>query len=179
MFWVGRRYEPVEHTGTREERILGLLREWWDVGGGFMRMHATNRERARIERELLVLGVEIFEPSSGEEQGWIFGRDTSVPHGPRCVVEVRDGRSEVKTCHCDHKWKVWHEEGFEDGVGCEIDVDVYESMPLKRARSLGLTVAGTQMVAYTVDGDQIVSVKVGTKKEWIGPPRKTFSDSER
>lgn len=176
------KYEPEVHTGTRDERIRGLLREWWDVGGGLMRLHATTRERARIEAELLTLGVEVFE-GEDKDQGWIFGRDIMVPHGPRCVVETRGLLGEVQVCHCEYPWRAWREAGFEDGIGHEVEVDVYESMSMKEAKRRGLlhmrfTCGGTQSIIMDSRGRQYIDVKVGTRKEWVGPPR-TFADADR
>ena len=101
-----RRYEPTIHTGSREDRIFGLMREWCEVGGGLMRMFATARERERIEGELLILGVEVYEGDEADA-GWLVGRDVSKPHKPACGVRDLGMPTEHVVCVCDdYPWRV-------------------------------------------------------------------------
>lgn len=83
------RYTPAVHTGTREERILGLLREYADIDSdAMMRMHAKDREHDRIEGELAALGVEVWI-GDGVDEGYVLGREAAAPHAPACAPPDR------------------------------------------------------------------------------------------
>lgn len=85
------RYEPRIHTGTTEQRVLGLLAEFVAIEhSGMLRMHAKSRERYRIDRELDAMGYGLWGAfnSDGELTGreeWLIAREKSLPHEPQCT----------------------------------------------------------------------------------------------
>ena len=101
--------EPVKHTGTREEVILGLMRGWWDIDhDGMMRMHAQGAKEPdrcgdpgsqdRPEQKARGAGLAVH------------AREGPKPHGP--------ARATRTTAGCEPDFKVWRDEGLaEDGVG--------------------------------------------------------------
>jgi len=148
------KYEPVKHTGTREEVILGLMREWWDIQqDGAMRMHAQERETRRIEDRILSMGLEL-RAGSGKDDGWLFA--VRPPHGQTC---------DDSDCFCEPEFKVWREEGFEDGVGRWEQVDVYETVNVRDTQysTVGLT-------CWTCAAGRFADVVTGKKWVWVGPP---------
>lgn len=156
MYGYGGRYEPVKHTGTREEIILGLMREWWDIKDSVMRMHAQEREICRIESMLLDMGLEI-RVGSGPDDGWLFA--IRLPHGQTC---------NDSDCFCEPSFKVWREEGFEDGVGRWEQRAVYSMVEVGDPRyntDIGLT--HCQM---TADGPWYTTAITGKEWVWVGPP---------
>lgn len=85
------RYEPQIHTGTAEQRVLGLLAEFVAIEhSGMLRIHAKSRERDRIQVELEAMGYSLWGAfnSDGELTGreeWLSAREKSRPHEPQCT----------------------------------------------------------------------------------------------
>jgi len=84
------RYEPQVHTGTEEQRVLGLLDEYVGIeSSGMMRIHAKDRECNRIARELGEMGYTLWGDFdslgqlTGEEE-WLIARKDGTPHEPGC-----------------------------------------------------------------------------------------------
>lgn len=151
------KYEPVKHTGTRREIILGLMREWWDIDhDGMMRIHAQEREKNRIAAALLDLGIDLNEEHV--EEGWLYAREGSKPHGPAC---------DENHCGCEPDFKVWRDEGFEDGVGRWEQQDVYGAVEVgdPRYNTAGMTSFGT-----SVNGPWYTHAVTGKEWVWVGPP---------
>jgi len=157
MSW---RYEPVKHTGTRKEVILGLMREWWDIQqDGAMRMHAQERETRRIEDRILGMGLEL-RAGAGVDEGWLFA--VRPPHGQTC---------DDSDCFCEPEFKVWHEEGFEDGVGRWEQQDVYETVEVGDPRYVARSATvGTTCFGMSVGGPWYTTAVTGKEWVWVGPP---------
>lgn len=150
------RYIPEQHTGTREQVVLGLLREWVNISqDGFMRLHAQEREMKRIEDELLGMGLEI-RVGMEDEDGWFYA--IKLPHGHTCTGE---------DCKCDPEFKIWKEEGFENGVGHWVQQDVYGTVRVgdPRYSTVGRTAFGS-----SVNGPWYTTAVTGKEWVWVGPP---------
>lgn len=155
-----RRYKPVEHTGTREQVILGLMREWWDINqDGAMRMHAREREMRRIEDRLIRMGLEL-RTGAGRDDGWLFA--VRPPHGQTC---------DDSDCFCEPEFKVWREEGFEDGVGRWEQQDVYDTVEVGDPRYVNRNATvGTTCFGMSVGGPWYTTAVTGREWVWVGPP---------
>jgi hypothetical protein len=102
---VNGRYVPVNHTGTVEEQVQGLLSEAFDIyHNGCMREFAASRELGRIQLELRELGYLMYESDDPyPDRKWIFGaRKMDRPHGPKCLPP---GDEDYCECEPDFKSK--------------------------------------------------------------------------
>jgi hypothetical protein len=84
------RYQPQVHTGTEEQRVLGLLEEYVGIeSDGMLRIHAKDRECNRIAGELNSMGYTLWGDFdslgqlTGEEE-WLIARKSGAPHEPGC-----------------------------------------------------------------------------------------------
>lgn len=151
------KYEPAEHDGTREQIIQGLMREWWDIDqDGAMRMHAQDREKNRIAGALLDLGIDLNEEHA--EEGWLYAREGSKPHGPAC---------DERHCGCEPDFKVLKDEGFENGVGHWVQRDVFSAV---RVGDPWYNTAGMTSFAMGGNGPWYTHAVTGKEWVWVGPP---------
>lgn len=84
------RYVPEVHTGTEEQRVVGLLTEYVDIeSDGMMREFAKDRETRRIIEELRVMNYEMWGSfdSNGclkSDEEWLMARKFDAPHESTC-----------------------------------------------------------------------------------------------
>jgi hypothetical protein len=145
------RYVPEVHTGTREQRVLGYLREYADIGNdGAMRMHAQEREQDRIAGELAALGVEVWI-GDGADEGYILGREATAPHGPRCHPPER--------CECTvYPWRLAIDE---DEEAYRAEEQARLEAAVARARmGAGTTYSGNRTIPLE-EPDGIVPMSAG------------------